>query len=161
MTTTTCYLRATEVFSSFFQPGFKLGNVPNPSRQPLTSNQLLELLVAKYPAKDDFGILCKKITCLSHTRKRLSFAMDAFLKVLDWHSNMLQTKMSMGSLKPFPLDWIQVMNFVHFMKQIHTLTRGWDEREFIPVIKIIAKDFGLNKALNKVSNSKSLLSNEK
>ena len=150
MTTTTCYVRATEVFTSFFQPGFKLGNIANP-RQPLTSNQLLELLVAKYPPRDDFGILCKKITSLSHTRKRLSFAIDAFLKVLDWHSNMLQAQISNGSLKPFPLDWIQVMNFVHFMKQIHTLTRGWDEHEFIPVIKIIAKDFGLFKAMTKVS----------
>ena len=151
ITTKTCYTRATEVFTTFFQPGFQLVEEIDVPRPALTSNQYLELLVAKYPPLDDFGLLCKRITCLSHTRKRLSFSIDAFLRVLSWHSNLLQRQMSNGIIKPLPLDWIQVMNFIHFMKLIQTLTRGWASSELIPVIKIIAADFNLNKALNKVS----------
>lgn len=37
---------------------------------------------------------------------------------------------------------------------LHTFTRGWDETEFVPVIKIMVKYFGVKKALTTILKAK-------
>ena len=147
MSTTTCLKRASKTLAIFFKPDVDL-----PTQSNNNKNKLLELFLAKYPGQlEDFGVLCKRITCLSHTRKRLSFAMEAFFQLIGFHTNTLKLKMLKNETQQFAVEWIQVINLIHFMKMLHTFARGWDESEFVPVIKLIAKDFGLNKTLKTVS----------
>lgn len=174
MSTQSCLQRSMSGFTRFFHPGFTYSSIPPYA----TKNKQFEIFLSDFPQLDDFGVMCKRITCLNDTRKRLNFSVEAFLRALDLHTEMIKERMSKGEISPLSTDWIHVINFVQFCKSqvfqlvlgsivltrnrffsfsgrmMHTFTRGWDETEFIPVIKIIVKYFALKKALTTILNAR-------
>ena len=153
MNTKSCLQRSLRHFTPFFHPGFSYGLTP----PFITKIKQLEIFLSNFPSQlDEFGVMCKRITCLTDTKKRLSFSVEAFLRVLDWHTEMIQNQISTNQIGYLTKNWIHVMNLVQFMRMMHTLMRGWDESEFVPVIKIIVKYFRLAKGLTQILNAETL-----
>ena len=112
MSTQSCLQRSMSGFTRFFHPGFTYSSIPPFA----TKNKQFEIFLSEFPQLDDFGVMCKRITCLNDTRKRLNFSVEAFLRALDWHTEMVKTRMSMNEINYLSFDWINVINFVQFCK---------------------------------------------
>ena len=112
MSTQSCLQRSMSGFTRFFHPGFTYSSIPPFA----TKNKQFEIFLSEFPQLDDFGVMCKRITCLNDTRKRLNFSVEAFLRALDWHTEMVKARMSMNEINYFSFDWINVINFVQFCK---------------------------------------------
>ena len=112
MSTQSCLQRSMSGFTRFFHPGFTYSSIPPYA----TKNKQFEIFLSDFPQLDDFGVMCKRITCLNDTRKRLNFSVEAFLRALDLHTEMIKERMSKGEISPLSTDWINVINFVQFCK---------------------------------------------
>ena len=121
MSTQSCLQRSMSGFTRFFHPGFTYSSIPPYA----TKNKQFEIFLSDFPQLDDFGVMCKRITCLNDTRKRLNFSVEAFLRALDLHTEMIKERMSKGEISPLSTDWIHVINFVQFCKsQVFQLVLG-------------------------------------
>ena len=53
-----------------------------------------------------------------------------------------------------PREWIHAMHTLHFMRMMHTFTRGWEETEFFIVLAQLDKNFEMTKKLTEVNSLK-------
>ena len=70
--TAQCQNRLYSDFGKIFTPSFKL---PEYLSEQTT---VLKLYLSKLPTLEEFGVLCKRLSCLTHTSHRIDFGFTAF-----------------------------------------------------------------------------------
>ena len=134
--TLTCLKRSNVAFTKVFLPNFSPMS-PIPAANAM-KNAIFKVYMEEQPKLNEFGVLCKRLTCLSHTSCRVSFAFTAFESSLKKHWEVVLSKQPDMSV-----DWIKAMHLVQFMKMLHTFMRGWDESEFKNILQQINKSFDI------------------
>lgn len=125
-------------FSRVYEPGFDITDEIELS----SKTDLLSIYVETLPVLDDFGILCKRVTCLSHTADRINFAFTAFEHCLRRHCHLIEQRLNDETKSS--VDWLRAMHLFQFMKLLHTFTKGWESIEFCGIFEQLEKSFRLS-----------------
>ena len=106
-----------------------------------------------FPKMNSFSILLKRSSCLFSTHERLKFAFNNFWDSLSKHENMIHSEID----RNIPSEWIHAIHTLHFMRMMHTFTRGWEESEFFIVLAQLDKNFEMTTKISQVKYSINLL----
>jgi hypothetical protein len=149
ISTVMCKKRAILTFSPVFAKGYKMREQVSGGR-----NGPLKTYLDEIPTLNEFGVLCKRLTCLFPTKDRVKFAMSKFDGILKKHQSILDEEEAKTPLFDQPTtppdDWIRSMHVLQLMRMVHTLTRGWDETEYVHILQTVDKIFGINPKLTQV-----------
>ena len=141
-----CQKRTRCTFDVVYSPDFEVpGFDPN---QSTALNTFLKSL----PRLEKFGILAKRLTCLSFTRDRVGFAFAAFERTLYRHGILIETQIEKGDLKNLSRDWLRSIHFIKLMRLVHTFTKGWENVELIGVFQQLDQSFGISSDISSVSH---------
>ena len=103
------------------------------------------------PALDEFGILVKRLTCLSHTQDRINFAFTAFDYCLRRHCHLLEEHIRLKKLDAISGEWVQGMHFFQFTRMMHTFTKGWDSVEFDAILQQMEISYKISADISEAS----------
>ena len=111
----------------------------------------MTLYLSTQPKLDEYGVLCKRLTCLSHTDQRMQFAFTAFDYCLHRHCDLVEAQIKANTLMPASQDWIGCIHLLQFMKMMHTFTRGWESGELSSLLQQLDTSFKISDDLITVS----------
>ena len=111
----------------------------------------MTLYLNTQPKLDEYGVLCKRLTCLSHTDQRMQFAFTAFDYCLHRHCDMVEAQIKANKMMPASQDWIGCIHLLQFMKMMHTFTRGWESGELSSLLTQLDRSFKISEDLITVS----------
>ena len=113
--TTKCQNRAVFKFSQLFTNEFDVLTIP---ATQLGRTEILSLYLSGQSKLDEYGVLCKRLTCLSHTTDRLKFAFTAFEYCLHRHQGKIIKLLEVA----FPDEGTKAtsnsLTFSHFLNTI-------------------------------------------
>jgi len=142
--TAQCQNRALSNFRQLFSSDFEIPG------QITSKNAVIQKYLAMTPNLDDFGLMCKRLTCLSHTCDRINFAFTAFDFCLRRHCDELEAEVKKGKAIAKSTDWVKAIHLFQFMKMMHTFTKGWESVEFSGILQQIETSFKISQDLSQV-----------
>ena len=71
---------------------------------------------------DEYGVLCKRLTCLSHTTDRLKFAFTAFEYCLQRHQEKIKKLLEDEKLDEISEEWSGCIHLLQVHMSIRFLT---------------------------------------
>ena len=112
---------------------------------------VLKQYLKEIPKLNDFAILCKRLTCLSNTDFRVKYSFNHFANCLAMHKENLQLQLKRKNLN-FPIEWIDAVHLLQFMRMLQTLSKGWDETEHEKILRLLDQRFKISPKIRTVSN---------
>ena len=112
---------------------------------------VLKQYLKEIPKLNDFAILCKRLTCLNNTDFRVKYSFNHFTNCLAMHKEELQLQLKRKNLN-IPIEWIDAMHLLQFMRMLLTLSKGWDEMEYEKILRLLDQRFKISPKIRAVSN---------
>ena len=117
--TTKCQNRAVFKFSQLFTNEFDVLTIP---ATQLGRTEILSLYLSSQSKLDEYGVLCKRLTCLSHTTDRLKFAFTAFKYCLHRHEGKIKKLLEDEKLDEISEEWSGCIHLLQVHMSIRFLT---------------------------------------
>ena len=67
------------------------------------------------------------------------------------HKEELQLQLKRKNLN-IPIEWIDAMHLLQFMRMLQTLSKGWDEMEYEKILRLLDQRFKISPKIRSVSN---------
>ena len=67
------------------------------------------------------------------------------------HKEDLQLQLQRKNVN-IPVEWIDAMHLLQFMRMLQTLSKGWDETEYENILRLIDQRFKISPKISAVSN---------